>query len=135
MDLVESLSAAPSEPVKPQPSSAPLRLADYCGFFELDEAREARERLREKEIRSEIVIRDAPASEGTDSIEEEYWLRVDATRMAESIAALGFEATAGDEGDAAAATGDGAGFDCGECGHSVREEDTACPGCGARFDE
>jgi len=83
VDLVEDLDAASPQTTgtgAPAPTltggvSAPM--VSYCGFLDLDEAREARERLRGAGIRSEIVIRDAPE----EPEKEEYWLRVPHSRV------------------------------------------------------
>jgi len=94
VDLVDSLDDAEAgapedhreasgrEPA-PRPHAAPVRFVDYCGFLALDEARHARERLRDAGIRAEILIRDAPPVDAGGPIEEEYWLRVDASRAPE----------------------------------------------------
>lgn len=84
MDLVEQLSrfhALDDEGRPAPPPQSPVRLVDYCGFLSLDEAREARDRLRESRIRSEIVLREAPEATWDDAIEEEAWLRVDAASL------------------------------------------------------
>ena len=90
VDLVESLSAPASRPAPPPPAVAgPVHLADYCGFLSLEEAREARDRLRADRIRSEIVIREAPEAPLDHPVSEEYWLRVDAARLREVASVLG----------------------------------------------
>ena len=125
MDLVETLVA--EKPKEPSPQSV-VRLADYCGFFGLDEAREARDRLREQQIVSDIVIREAPDSDPEGPIKEEFWLRVDRERVREVHAIVDNpEPPKPSEGDG--------GFDCSECGHHVASEESFCPGCGARFEE
>jgi len=123
IELVESLDApgrAPAGPVPPRVSSGSL--GDYCGFLSMDDAKQARDKLRGAGIRSEIAVRDA-AEGGAD---DEYWLRVDVTRLVEVAGILGFDA---DETD------DAPGFECGACGDHVDEDASACPHCGARFDE
>jgi hypothetical protein len=84
VELVEDLSAASAvraAAVVPPPS--PLRLIDYCGFFLLDEAREARDKLRAHGVRSEIALREPPNADLSQPIEEEAWLRIDAGRLAD----------------------------------------------------
>lgn len=129
VDLVDDLSAAPSP--APQPSMAiatgPVPMLEYCGFLELDEAREAREQLRGAGIRSDIVIRDNPeASAGGPP--EEYWLRIERARYAEGAKRLDLVAPQEPAGADEA-------FDCGECGRPVAASETACPHCGARFED
>jgi hypothetical protein len=129
VDLVEDLSQVREKgPDKPAPPM-PVRMAEYCGFFSVDDAREARDRLRQKQIRSDIVIREAPDAPLDQPIEEEYWLRVDASMFRQASALLDQEDPV--EEDAAVAET----FKCSECGHSVNTEETFCAKCGARFDE
>ncbi len=86
MDLVPEL---PPEREAEPPPQAPLRLTDYCGFFALDDARDARDRLREQGITSEIAIREAQAADPAGPPSEEFWLRVDASRYRDVHAVLG----------------------------------------------
>jgi hypothetical protein len=130
VDLVEDLSrverparAAPVDPVA-------VRMADYCGFLALDEARSARDRLRGERIRSEIVIREPLDADWESPVREEYWIRADVSRMRE-VAALVGEVPQVDGGDEP----EGTGFACGDCGHRVPEDAASCPSCGARFDD
>jgi hypothetical protein len=123
VDLVEDLSqvAPKAEPLPKLPPDGPIRVADYCGFFSLDEARHSRDVLREKDIRSEIAIRDAPAMPG-DPVEEEYWLRVEATQMKAARALLDTVTTApGEE------------ILCGNCDKPVGADEAACPHCDEKF--
>jgi hypothetical protein len=123
VDLVEDLSAAPK---KPEPSRsdaarpALVPMVDYCGFFSLDDARGAREQLREQGISSEITIRDAPGS-----TEEEYWLRVEPANLIRARATLGVDEVAEEDQS----------FLCADCGKEVAAHEEQCPGCGARFDD
>jgi rubrerythrin len=73
-------------------------------------------------------VRGAPDADWNDPLREEYWLRVDATRVREVAASLG-EVPETDEPDA------GSGFACGDCGQQVAEDADVCPKCGARFDD
>ena len=128
VDLVPELGApvprAPGPPaVEAAPAAGPVPLAEYCGFLGLDEAREARARLRGLGIRTEVVLRDAPhAPDG-----EEYWLRVDRARLAEAAQVLGYHDAA--EADVASE------FRCEECGASVPADAAACPRCGLKFED
>lgn len=124
VSLVESLDHGSQPEVPERPAAPPARLVDYCGFVSLDEARRARDQLRQAGMRWEIVIREAePDAPAIDH--EEYWLRVEAPRMREVVAMLGFDAADAGEGELA----------CDRCGHSVSDSETSCPSCGARFDE
>jgi len=128
VDLVEDLaspgkSAAVPRPAPASPSASHGPLADYCGFLALDEAQEARRRLRAIGIRTELVVRDAPgAPEG-----EEYWLRVEQARLADVTRELGYHTT-----EDTAESGE---FRCDECGATVPADAAACPGCGLRFED
>jgi hypothetical protein len=114
-------------------AGAPLRFADYCGFLTLDEARQARERLRERGIRSEIVVREAPGVAATEPLSEEHWLRVETSRLGDVAGILGDEPEPDPEPSDPGGQ-PGPGYACGDCGAAVGERETSCPGCGARFD-
>jgi hypothetical protein len=86
VDLVEDLSQVPERPAETRSVDARLSLVEYCGFLELDDARDARERLRAEGIHSDILIRDVPAAMG---ISEEYWLRVEAQQFRRAATLLG----------------------------------------------
>jgi rubrerythrin len=103
-------------------------MLDYCGFFSLQDAKQAREQLRLSRIRSEIVLREPPDASWDAPPEEEYWIRVDAARIQEAHQILGVEETP-------RAPADDQGFACSECGYFVNAEESFCPECGARFDE
>ena len=129
VDLVDSLAGVEAAPARAkskqdtatgEPALVPMR--EYCGFLTLDEARDARGRLKEKTILSEIVIREMP-----DSSKEEYWLRVERDRYREVFTLLGF-----DEHDHNAYDDT---FSCAECGHEVAAAESFCPKCGARFED
>jgi len=162
LDLVDDLStvaANAEETTKPRPAP-PSPMAEYCGFFSLDEARAARDRLRGARIRADIVIRESPGSDLGAAPDEEYWLRVEASRYARVPSILGFDAseTEGEAGDAGATAGltgrfgpkiiapaaplefgadsaVGDHFLCSECDHKVAVEEPFCPNCGARFED
>jgi hypothetical protein len=128
VDLVDQLSEKKSKPDEPQ-AAAPsvLRMGEYCGFLSLDDARHARGQLRELKIRTDILVREPPDSDWDRPVQEEFWLRVDMSRMREVAAILGGvpEVDEKDQG----------GFGCGDCGQNVSEEEASCPKCGARFDD
>jgi hypothetical protein len=128
--LVAQLDPDPSTAKWSRAPVAPTTMVDYCGFVSLDEARQARERLRAEDIAGEIVIRDEPAEAGRFT--EEYWLRVDRDRFAQASQLLGFDEAAVEDPEGGA---DESTFQCGECGAEVAAEESFCPGCGARFEE
>jgi len=129
--LVEALDARqPSAP-----ASAPvvaeatheLNLAPFCGFLTLDEARQARDKVRAAKLPADILIREAPGGAAGTPVQEEYWIRVKPANFAAIESILGFEpaAHAGTEDT----------FQCSACGETVHASDDACPGCGLRFEE
>jgi rubrerythrin len=128
VDLVDSLSDLAPASVQEKASKkaeigpALVPMTEYCGFLTLDEAREARERLKEQTIRSEIVIR-----ETAGSTDEEYWLRVEKDRYREVFALLGFDEHEQNAYDDT--------FSCDKCGHEVAAAESFCPKCGARFED
>ena len=128
VDLVDDLSSVqPTEP-ETRPSEPTLvRMTEFCGFLGLEDARSAREQLRERQIPTEILIRDVRQPDG--GIGEEYWIRVDQSRLGEAASVLDQQPA----GQAAASPEDG--FECGDCGHHVAEEESFCPNCGARFED
>jgi hypothetical protein len=124
VSLVESLDEASQTRAAERPPAPPVPLVEFCGFVSLDEARRARDQLRQAGIRWEIMIREAsPDLHSVD--QEEYWLRVEAPRMREVVTILGYDAADSGEGD----------LTCDSCGHTVSESEPSCPSCGARFDD
>ncbi len=90
--LVADLAEVEEHDRKPtRPRVAPGRMADFCGFLGLDEAREARDKLRAAGIDSEIAVREAPDSDPEGPVEEEYWLRFSPADARQATAILGFE--------------------------------------------
>ena len=93
VDLVADLAATEKRPQgeqREQPEiQSILRMTDYCGFLSIDEARAAREKLRGEQIRSDILIQDAPGSTWEAAAGEEFWLRVDASRLRDIPGILG----------------------------------------------
>jgi hypothetical protein len=131
VDLVHDLAQVKQE--SPSPAAgppAPLRLIDYCGYLSLDDARGARDRLREVQVRSEIVVRESPDAALHQPVREEYWLRVDASCLRKIAEILG-DIPRAEEADTASESD----FACGDCGQQVAEDESFCPKCGARFDD
>ena len=130
VDLIDDLSQLDSAQtrIKTPPPQAPVVMADYCGFFSMQEASHAREQLRREQIFTEIVLREPPDPDWDAPPKDEFWLRVDASRAREVQQLLA--ATEGAAPQQQAGT-----FACSECGHDVAEEENSCPACGARFDE
>lgn len=105
--------------------------ANYCGFLTLDEARDARNKLRAARLPAEILIKDAPKASQDAPAQEEFWLRVRPTDFHKIVALIGFEPA----DTPADAHEDEDSFLCSACGATVRASDDACPGCGLRFEE
>lgn len=100
---------------------------NFCGFLTLDEARQAREQVKAAGMPAEILIKDAPVTDGSEPAQDEFWLRVrprDARAVAELV---GLEPPAATEGEAS--------FGCSACGATVPADAEKCPGCGLRFEE
>jgi len=127
--LVESLDArAPSAPAPVLAEATPeANLAAFCGFLTLDEARQARDKLRAEKLPADILIRETPGGEPGTPLQEEFWLRVRPADFAKLEALLGFEPAAHAGADDT--------FQCSACEATVRASDDACPGCGLRFEE
>jgi len=132
VDLVHELS--PEEPVAKKPGPAALgSLVEYCGFLSLDDAREARDRLRRERLPSEIVIRDLAGEDPWAPAEEEYWIRVPSNVLRTVTTILGDGlAEQAEQPEHAGAQGEIVA--CSECGKAVGPEETFCPHCGAKFE-
>lgn len=138
VDLVENPHDVPAANAAPgvgpvagtRAAQVPVAMVEYCGFLELEEARSARDQLRLQRIRSEIVIRDTADPQAGGPAGEEYWLRVEHKRFREAAAALGYDPVDAGEAEAEEET-----FSCGDCGLEVSDQETFCPGCGARFED
>jgi hypothetical protein len=102
-------------------------LAPFCGFLTLDEARQARDKVRAAKLPADILIRETPGGAAGTPVQEEFWLRVRPAHSAVIESLLGFEpaAHAGAEDT----------FKCSACEATVHASDEACPGCGLRFEE
>ncbi len=87
VDLVYDLDHV--EPEAPPASALPVQMAEYCGFLELDDARHSRDELRRQGIRCDIVVREPVDADLNQPAAEEYWLRVDSSRVKEAAVALG----------------------------------------------
>ena len=127
VDLVDSLDAVEETIVKPSaPASVTrVRMAEVCGYFDLDEARRARDLLHENDIQGEVHIRSSPETKPGGAVVEEYWLCADASQMARVVPLIDQDPEPSD-----APAGD---FNCSNCGRPVREEETFCANCGMRF--
>jgi hypothetical protein len=129
--LVEVLDAGAAPTPAPAPVAVDLpaeeAMESFCGFLTLDEARHARDTVRDAHLPAEILIRDAPATTAGAPVAEEYWLRVRPRDFRAVVGLVGFEPVE-------AASADDA-FGCSACGATVRAADEACPGCGLRFEE
>lgn len=126
VDLVHDLSSVKAK-AAPEPPVVPRRLVDYCGFFSMQEARHARDQLRQHRIHSEIVVREPPEVDWDAPAREEFWLRVDRSQYRQISAILG---EVPEETGSSTET-----FSCSDCGHSVSKDELFCPQCGARFEE
>jgi hypothetical protein len=102
-------------------------LAVFCGFLTLDEARQARDKVRGAKLPADILIRETPGAAAGAPIQEEFWLRVRPRDFAAIENLIGFEP--------AASTGADDTFQCSACNSTVQASDDACPGCGLRFEE
>jgi hypothetical protein len=127
--LVEALDAGAAPPPAPAAVEAASEEAmdNFCGFLTLDEARKARDAVRDAHMPAEILIRDAPSATAGGPVHEEFWLRVRPRDFRAVVALVGFEPV--DTGGADDA------FACSACGATVHPADDACPGCGLRFEE
>jgi hypothetical protein len=135
VDLVaeESLSEQAPPPAETRPRIDPALEAElypFCGFLSLEDARQAREDLRESGIPSDILIR---ATGGQETETEEFWIRVPRRRFAEVADVLHEDAAEEEEGGNGELA-EGETFACSECGEDVASEADVCPHCGARFD-
>jgi hypothetical protein len=131
VDLVERLPETESES-RGSVATLPtlVRMGEYCGFLSLGDARHARDQLRERRIRSDIVVREPSDARLDQPVREEYWLRVDTSRVRDVAAILGGVPEVEEE-----AADEASGFECGDCGQHVAENETFCPKCGARFED
>ena len=139
VDLVDEASLAEPEPEQPQREARPsmdattmAELLPFCGFLTLDEARHAREELREAGIPADILIREAETDEETL---EEYWIRVPRRRFAEVADVLHEAPVETEEKEGNGEVHESETFACSACGEDVEGDADACPHCGARFDE
>jgi len=130
VDLVGDLSAVkPEEVDAPEPEPVLIQFAEVCGYLDLDEARDVRDRLHHAKIVSELVIRASPETPAGGKVVEDYWLRADARQIRQVQALL--------EGSPPAPADDieFAGFQCSKCERPVRKEESFCANCGTRFSE
>ena len=125
--LVETLEAVAPRRTAPVVSevAAEEATANFCGFLTLEEARDARDKLRAAKLPAEILIRDAPKTADAP-VHEEFWLRVRPADFRAVVALIGFEPVEAHGEDT---------FACSACGATVHASDEACPGCGLGFEE
>ena len=137
VDLVEEDALVEPEPVQRETqvridSATMAELLPFCGFLTLEEARQAREQLRESGIPADILIREI---EMEQSALEEYWIRVPRRRFAEVADVLHEEPAGPDAKEGNGEVHESESFACSACGEDVQGDAAACPHCGARFDE
>jgi hypothetical protein len=101
--------------------------ANFCGFLTLEEAREARDKVRAARLPAEILIKDAPKASADEPAQEEFWLRVRPADFRAIVRLIGFEPAVATESEDT--------FQCSACGATVHASDAACPGCGLGFEE
>ena len=144
VDLVEVVPREPrrdvaaEHPDEPVDEGTPIEPVQYCGYLSLEDARQARDELREHRIRSHILVAEPPRSDLDEPAREEYWLLVPRRHLGRVDAILGHpadEQVEADAGEPAAAEGNGETFACSACGADVDVTATSCPRCGARFEE
>jgi len=126
VDDLSSIGSAEAEPSGPAPQN-PVAMVDFCGFLSMQEAGHAREQLRRRRIPTEIVLKEPPGADLDAPPEDEYWLRVDGSRIREVQAVM--ESLEGGIPQMPGGT-----FACSECGNEVADEESFCPKCGARFE-
>lgn len=105
--------------------AATIPMVDYCGFFDLAEARVGRDILRESGIHCEITIREHPGAPLNEAAVEECWLRVEHAHYRQAQALL--------QAQLASAATDGESAACPACGAAVSPQDAACPDCGVQL--
>lgn len=125
VDLTEEPGGAGGgEEARRGPHMAP-DLLDLVGFVDEREARDARRRLREGKVFCELVIRDAPGPDRSgegDEPADEFWIRIEATRMAAAAEILSLDPkTTDDLCPKCGAQTEGEG-DCHRCGYRVEAE-------------
>lgn len=129
VDLVESLDAGEASAAAIQPThDAPRAVAPeptslYCGFLSLEDAREAKSRMREAGFHAEILIRDGHDAHGVEA--EEFWLLIPPRAFAAAQRIVGY-----DHAEPAVEE-----VLCSVCDRPVRDDAEACPHCGARFED
>ena len=107
------------------PDPGLIQAINLLGFLTVVDARDAREQLRARGIRSEILIRDSQDPDAEEG--EEYWIRV-APQSVKAAAAI-----LGDEPEVEVQEAEE--ILCSACNKPVDEDADQCPHCGARFEE
>ncbi len=131
-DLVPEAGDGTDRQVRAPESDSALRggmLVDYCGFFSLTDARQARDELRSASVRCEIVIREPQNASLAAPVQEEYWIRVAPQDFGAAAPVLGYESSETEESEAEEVA------TCSACGSEVDPEASVCPSCGASFED
>jgi hypothetical protein len=136
VDLVDEDSLAEPEPVHREShssidASTMAELLPFCGFLSLEEARHARDQLRQSGIPADILIRE---SETEQEVLEEYWIRVPRRRFSEVTDVLHEDPAEPEEKEGNGEVHESETFACSACGEDVEGDADLCPHCGARFD-
>ena len=74
---VELIDHEPEEAAPAEPPPKRAARMEFCGFLSLEEAVDARVRLREVGLVGDILIRDAPRLDGAPDPGDEFWLLID----------------------------------------------------------
>jgi hypothetical protein len=128
VDLVESLDdtvTRSTTTVLPE-VAAEEATANFCGFLTLEEAREARDKVRAAAMPAEILIRDVSNFAAGEPLKEEFWLRVRPRDFRAIVGIIGFTPASSEEPAES--------FKCSACGATVGANDATCPGCGLGFE-
>jgi len=128
VELVSSLASATPKPppaILPEVAAEEAKVS-FCGFMTLEEARHARDQLRDKKIRADILVCEPPGAPVSVPATEEYWLRVAPRDLRATADLLGYPAAGAADTEES--------FNCSACGALVKGSDNECPGCGLSFE-
>jgi hypothetical protein len=142
VDLVEELPGPGAASTPAQGSRRPVQdvivreqpAVPFCGFLTLDEAMDARGKLKVEGIRSEILIREDEPGPADAAFKDTYWLRLSPTWFKKATAILGHDEVE-EEAETEVEMEEGETVACSACGEDVGVDDTSCPHCGASFEE
>ena len=93
---------------------------DLVGYLDEREGRDARRRLKEARIPSELVIRDAFGQREGKEAGDEYWIRVPGDSVRSALEVLELDRTLGEDA-------------CTSCGAPLQGGDQ-CPRCGHAYE-